>query len=56
MENILIITVDELRADCTGFFGNPYAMAKSKMVRTKDWKLVVRETGGNELYHVSAVP
>jgi hypothetical protein len=42
------------RANCTGFSGNPDAMAKSKMVRTIDWKLVVRETSSNKLYHVSA--
>jgi hypothetical protein len=31
-------------------------MAESKMVRTKDWKLMVRETGGDELYPVSTDP
>lgn len=30
----------------------PDAMAKCKMVRTADWKLVVRETGDDELYHI----
>lgn len=34
----------------------PDAMAKCKMVRTCDWKLVVRETGGNELYHLAEDP
>ena len=34
----------------------PDAMAKAKMVRTENWKLVVRETGGNELYHLAADP
>lgn len=34
----------------------PDAMAKSKMVRTNEWKLVVRETGGNELYHLPTDP
>lgn len=31
----------------------PDAMARCKMVRTQEWKLVVRETGGNELFHVA---
>ena len=44
------------RANCTGFSGNPDAMSESKIVRTIDWKLMVHETGGNELYHVSADP
>jgi|GEM_PF-3548271 len=35
------------RANCTGLSGNPDAMAESK---------IVRETSGNELYHVSADP
>jgi len=35
------------RANCTGLSGNPDAMVRSKMVR---------ETGGNELYPVSADP
>lgn len=34
----------------------PDAMARCKMVRTKDWKLVIRETGGNELFHLRADP
>jgi len=34
----------------------PDAMARCKMVRTLDWKLVIRETGGNELYHVASDP
>lgn len=34
----------------------PDAMARCKMVRTRDWKLVIRETGGNELYHVAEDP
>jgi hypothetical protein len=42
------------RANCTGFSGNPDAMAESKIVRAIDWKLLVRETGSNKLYHVSA--
>jgi len=35
------------RANCTGLSGNPDAMAESK---------IVRETGGDELYPVSADP
>lgn len=31
----------------------PDAMARCKMVRTEEWKLVIRETGGNELFHVA---
>ena len=31
-------------------------MAESKIVRTIDWKLMVRETGGDELYPVSTDP
>ena len=31
----------------------PDAMARCKMVRTDEWKLVVRETGGNELFHIA---
>lgn len=31
----------------------PDSMARCKMVRTGEWKLVIRETGGNELYHVA---
>ncbi len=34
----------------------PDAMARAKMVRTQDWKLVIREVGGNELYHVAEDP
>lgn len=34
----------------------PDAMARAKMVRTEEWKLVDRETGGNELYHRAADP
>jgi choline-sulfatase len=34
----------------------PDTMARAKMIRTKDWKLVVREVGGNELYHMSEDP
>ncbi len=34
----------------------PDAMARCKMVRTNQWKLVVRETGGNELFHVAEDP
>ncbi|MDF3129477.1 sulfatase-like hydrolase/transferase [Kiritimatiellaeota bacterium B1221] len=32
----------------------PDAMARCKMVRTPEWKLVVRETGGNELFDLEA--
>lgn len=32
----------------------PDAMARARMVRTKRWKMVVRETGGNELYDLAA--
>ncbi len=34
----------------------PDAMARAKMVRTREWKLVVRETGGNELFHLPDDP
>jgi arylsulfatase A-like enzyme len=34
----------------------PDAMARCKMVRTGEWKLVIRETGGNELFHISEDP
>ncbi len=34
----------------------PDAMAKCKMVRTQDWKLIVRETGGDELYDLREDP
>jgi len=56
MKNIPQITVDEVQADCTGFSGNPDAMVKSKIVRTIDWKLIVRVTRGNKLTHVFADP
>lgn len=32
----------------------PDSMARARMVRTSRWKLVVRETGGNELYDLDA--
>lgn len=31
-------------------------MARTKMVRTNTWKLVIRETGGNELYNMRDDP
>jgi choline-sulfatase len=34
----------------------PDAMARCKMVRTEEWKLVIRETGGNELFHIAEDP
>ena len=34
----------------------PDAMARCKMVRTHEWKLVIRETGDNELYHLREDP
>ncbi len=34
----------------------PDSMARAKMIRTRDWKLVVRETGGDELYHLTEDP
>jgi len=34
----------------------PDAMARCHMVRTPEWKLVVRETGGDELFHVAEDP
>lgn len=34
----------------------PAAMARAKMVRTEQWKLVVRLEGGNELYDLRADP
>ena len=30
----------------------PDSMARCKMVRSKEWKLVIRETGGNELFNM----
>ena len=35
------------------YFECPDAMARAKMVRTRDGKYVVRETGDDELYHVA---
>ena len=32
----------------------PDTMARTKMVRTDRWKMIVRETGGNELYDMKA--
>lgn len=34
----------------------PDTMARTKMARTQDWKLVMRETGDNELYDLQADP
>jgi len=34
----------------------PDSMARCMMVRTQDWKLVVRETGDHELYHLPSDP
>jgi arylsulfatase A-like enzyme len=34
----------------------PDAMARCKMVRTDEWKLVIRETGDNELFHMAKDP
>jgi choline-sulfatase len=34
----------------------PDSMARCKMVRTEEWKLVVRETGGNEMFHMQEDP
>ncbi len=34
----------------------PDAMARTKMIRTEKWKLVVRETGGDELYDLEKDP
>lgn len=34
----------------------PDSMARCKMVRTEEWKLVVRETGGNELFNMQDDP
>ena len=34
----------------------PDSMARCKMVRSERWKLVVRETGGDELYDLAADP
>jgi len=34
----------------------PDSMARAKMVRTEKWKLVVRETGGDELYQLTEDP
>lgn len=38
------------------YFEVPESMARAKMVRTERWKLVVRLTGGNELYDMSTDP
>lgn len=35
---------------------HPDTMARVKMVRTEEWKLAIRECGGNELYHVKNDP
>ena len=35
---------------------HPDTMARVKMVRTEEWKLAIRETGGNELYNLKADP
>ncbi len=34
----------------------PDSMARVKMVRTEEWKLAIRETGGNELFNVKEDP
>lgn len=34
----------------------PQAMARAKMVRTEQWKLIIRLEGGNELYNVKSDP
>ena len=34
----------------------PETMSRTKMVRTDEWKLVIRLTGGNELYHIKDDP
>lgn len=34
----------------------PDSMARTKMIRTAEWKLVVRETGDDELYHLPSDP
>ncbi len=34
----------------------PDSMARTKMIRTDTWKYVVRETGGDELYHLPTDP
>jgi choline-sulfatase len=34
----------------------PDSMARTKMVRSRDWKLVIRLAGGHELYHVAEDP
>ncbi len=34
----------------------PESMARTKMVRTEDWKLVIRLAGGNELYNMKEDP
>lgn len=38
------------------YYKCPKAMARMKMVRTEDWKLVVRLAGGNELYNMKKDP
>ena len=38
------------------YHDEPDSMARTCMVRTDGWKLVVREVGGNELYDVQADP
>lgn len=34
----------------------PASMARTKMVRSADWKLIIRLEGGNELYHLKKDP
>jgi arylsulfatase A-like enzyme len=34
----------------------PESMSRTKMVRSRDWKLVVRLAGGNELYNLPSDP
>ena len=38
------------------YIDNPASMKRVKMVRTKDWKLIVRADGEHELYHVKFDP
>jgi len=38
------------------YFNHPEAMARVKMVRSKEWKLEVRIEGENELYHLTTDP
>jgi choline-sulfatase len=47
---------NELEGKQRTYYHCPDAMARAKMVRTREWKLVIREIGGNELYNLLVDP